>query len=373
LRLHFPLGYRPALDGLRAIAVMPVLAFHAGVPGFSWGWIGVDLFFVISGFLITSILLIERAANGRFLLLDFYRRRALRLLPALVMLGAVFTSYAVIVGRAAILPRELIPVIFYVSNWTRALYPISQGFPRYFGHCWSLAIEEQFYMIWPIALIVLLRISGRPWTIVLATVAAIGLWRAGAALIGFDATRIYNGTDTRADALLIGAAMALSPPHVTAKLIGMARYLWLPMLAAVILIAEKFNWSGSVLAFGGFSMIAAAFTLVLLATLAKRGLFVALLSIGPMVWIGRRSYGLYLWHFPIFAVALFDFHIQSGTPLMIALVFGGAVGCATLSYRFIEVPFLAMRYSRHEPEAMNNAGAAGLIRPRGTAPTANCH
>src|SRR5262245_21094061 len=208
--LCYPLGYKPELDGLRAVAVMSVLLMHGGMPGFHWGYIGVDLFFVLSGYLITSILLREQLRTGQISLLSFYQRRALRLFPALAVLCIVFLAYAFFVLRDPTQGlREIVVVALYLSNWTRAA---GLNFPEWLGHTWSLAIEEQFYLLWPL---VLLAISAarRPIPLLLAVagaIVAVSCWRLTLVMHGASTDRLYNGTDTRADALLMGVALALA-------------------------------------------------------------------------------------------------------------------------------------------------------------------
>jgi peptidoglycan/LPS O-acetylase OafA/YrhL len=189
--------------------VLPVLLFHGGAPGFHWGYIGVDVFFVISGCLITGILLNEHAQTGQISRLAFYRRRALSLLPALVVLCAVFLCFAVAVFH---IPKqgaqEVGIVLLYFGNWTRAF---GSWLPQYLGHTWSLAIEEQFCTVWP--LLILALVSFRPsarlvFRVVMALPLAVACWRTFLMLEGAAAERLYNGTDTRADALLIGAGLA---------------------------------------------------------------------------------------------------------------------------------------------------------------------
>jgi peptidoglycan/LPS O-acetylase OafA/YrhL len=264
--LHYPLGYRPALDGLRACAVLPVLMFHGGAPGFGWGWVGVDLFFVLSGYLITRILLHEQAATGRIDLLGFYRRRALRLLPALALLCVAFLAYAAVIGIAWHGAREVFVVAFYVGNWTRAF---GIGLPQYLGHTWSLAIEEQFYMLWPL-LMIALAASARvkaALRLVCAMLVAVICWRILLHVSGAHPDRLYNGTDTRADALLIGAALALAlaRPAVAARLATAARHAWLPAVAVIVALPALLAWDDRLMLLGGYSVVALAAAVILLA------------------------------------------------------------------------------------------------------------
>jgi peptidoglycan/LPS O-acetylase OafA/YrhL len=342
--LHYPLGYRPALDGLRACAVLPVLLFHGGAPGFGWGWVGVDLFFVLSGYLITRILLQEQAATGRIDLLGFYRRRALRLLPALALLCAAFLVYAAVIGVAWHGAREVLVVTFYVGNWTRAF---GLGLPQYLGHTWSLAIEEQFYMLWPLLMIALAAGARVPSAlrVVAIMIVAVAGWRILLHLWGAHPDRLYNGSDTRADALLVGAALALvlALPARAARLAALARYAWLPAVVVIVALPALLPWDHRLMLLGGYSMLALAAAIILTAALDD-GPSARRLGDPRLVWIGQRSYGLYLWHYPIMLAARTQFQVPEGVTLTLIEV-AGAFLCATLSYRFIERPLLARRYA----------------------------
>jgi peptidoglycan/LPS O-acetylase OafA/YrhL len=260
--LYYPLGYKPALDGSRAVAILAVLLFHGGAPGFGWGYIGVDLFFVLSGYLITSILLVEHAKVGRISLLDFYRRRALRLFPALAALCLTFLVYAAVaLDDPTQGIREVLIVALYAGNWIRAF---SLGQPQYLGHTWSLAIEEQLYLVWPLLIWGVLFLSkgsaAKALRLVVAlAIASIG-WRAILALQGATADRLYNGSDTRADALLIGAALALAlaTPAVATPVASVARYLWLPAAVTIVVVPAFLPWHDTRMLLGGFSLIALA-------------------------------------------------------------------------------------------------------------------
>src|SRR6266436_5940611 len=204
----FRLGYQPALDGLRAVSVLAVMLHHSGL--LVGGWLGVDVFFALSGFLITTLLIEEHRRTGVIGLKRFYVRRALRLLPGLlalvIVLGTITIATSASVGLAAILLR-LAAVLFYVANWA-----IMAGFGLYpFAHTWSLAIEEQFYALWPLALLALLRYVRTRVVIVSivgAGIAASIIWR-GVLLHGGSLPWAYQGVDARADSLLIGCAVAM--------------------------------------------------------------------------------------------------------------------------------------------------------------------
>src|SRR3954471_15007810 len=216
---HYRLGYVPGLDGLRGIAVIAVLLFHGGVTWARGGFLGVDMFFVLSGFLITSLLLDERWKTGTVKLSRFWARRARRLLPALLALLAAMAAYATWVPMDSPLPslrRDVLATLAYVSNWHFILdggsYFARNAPPSPLRHTWSLAIEEQFYLLWPLIFIAVAR--GRARLAKLGTFIGVGIAASIAAMLllyhpGTDASRVYYGTDTRVHVILIGCGLAV--------------------------------------------------------------------------------------------------------------------------------------------------------------------
>ena len=314
------LGYRPALDGLRALAIISVVAYHAypdAVPG---GYIGVEIFFVLSGFLITRLLLDERAATGTISLRGFYARRARRLLPAVAVLASAYAVAAIVVG----VPRawmSLASVGLYFSNWVNAGgTPLASGLT----HMWSLAIEEQFYLLWPVLLVGLLRMPKHRVAAILITATVFGfawrelLWRSGE-----TANRVYYGSDTRCSGLLLGCAVAwLTVNGAPAWM----RHLTVPALLALTSLALRPpEWDR--VSPGMTLTLAALCTAVLL----TGGLHLPAYGLAA---IGQRAYGLYLWHAPL--LALFGFLPAFSGRTVLALV--ACAGVAELSYRFVELP-----------------------------------
>jgi len=336
------LGYRPALDGLRALAVLAVIGLHIGViPG---GYIGVDVFFVLSGFLITSLLLTEHATTGSISLRDFYRRRALRLAPALVaylMVGSLATIAGGTTAQRHDLPLVALSVATYWTNWGEALGAWNTS--AVFQHCWSLAIEEQFYLVWPVVLVWLSarRVDVRRLAIMLAGGALlVAGWRAVLSF-GSSQDRVYFGTDTRLDPILIGCTIA-ALAH--GGILGRARRFG---AAAVVVggavLAGVLAWGHAdddVMIRIGLSVVALSAALIVVGLILCPDQPIArILSTRPFVAVGRISYGLYLWH--ILAVRMFNG--QEFTALtqlaVVALSFALALG----SYVIIERPFLAMK------------------------------
>lgn len=342
----FRLGHRPALDGLRAFAVLMVMAHHGYVPLFRGGSIGVDVFFVLSGFLITSLLLEEWDKTGEISFRKFYLRRALRLLPALVILLLFVESYALILLRGPRLwtmQKAILAVLFYVSNWFSIVRPDGLG-PL--SHAWSLSIEEQFYLLWPPALFVLLRSRLRMPRIVavialLAVVAAVHrafLWTGPESL-----WRIYNGLDTRIDELLAGCglAAAFSAGWIDfTPLRAFVRYSYVPSMAFILYLVARPLPPQIMYRFGWPSVeLCLVVTLHRLMAWDKTRLH-RLLEFPPLVWIGRLSYGLYLWHYPIFEKVG---GWKALGVLVIPVAFALTFAVATLSFYFIERPFLRLK------------------------------
>ena len=353
---HARLGYIPALDGVRALAVAAVLVYHGDLGWFSGGFLGVDVFFVLSGYLITSVLLDAWRRNGGSLGLGrFYLHRARRLLPALLVMITVTSAYVVVFlpDEASKLRGGVVASFGYVTNWYLIFHQQSYfsaiGRPPMLQHLWSLAIEEQFYLLWPLLLGLALKLW-RPSRVKLAVtiLAAAGvsallmglLYRAGS-----DPSRVYYGTDTHSSGLLIGAAMAvLLPPWQLRGRLGR----WAPIaldaigFAGLLVLVWCFvNVSefDSSLYRGGYLVFACvAAVVVLVAVHPATTITSGLLGTSPMVWIGKRSYGIYLWHWPVFLVTRPGIDVPlTGIPLFVLRV-GITVGLAAASYRFVEVP-----------------------------------
>ena len=343
----------PGLDGLRALAVLAVLAFHESLPGFSGGFLGVDVFFVLSGYLITDLLAAKFARDGRVGLGTFWIRRARRLLPALaVMLVTVTAAIAVLEpAQIAALRPALLGAVTYTSNWWQALahqsYFAQFGPPPPLQHLWSLAVEEQFYLIWPLIVAAVLFTVRRPAQ--RALVAWIGAVASALAMLtiyvpGSDPSLVYYGTDTHASALMIGAALALSWPlaKVAAAAAPVRQRLDIVGLIGLgILGWAVWHYSGANPAVYPFGLVLAALAAggVVLAAAAPGRVGTAL-AWRPLRWLGIRSYGIYLWHWPVIAITA-GLAGQSATsaPARIADALL-PVGLAAASWHWIEKPIL---------------------------------
>jgi peptidoglycan/LPS O-acetylase OafA/YrhL len=374
------LPHRRALDGVRGAAVLAVLLFHAG--HLEGGFLGVDLFFVLSGFLITSLLLAEMRGTARVGLLAFWARRARRLLPALFLLLAGVALYAWLVADPQELHRirgDAWATLAYVANWRFIL----SGFdyfalftaPSPLNHTWSLAIEEQFYVLWPLVMVAVLAwgrmrnrtdpaaTSRRTFVVsavlaVLFTGLALALWRTG-----HDPTRVYYGTDTRAPSILIGAALGA---FLTWR--GPARAVWLRRMvegAAVagvaVLAVAWVRLSGENVYRGGLLVCAVAGAAVIAAAAhPEPGPVARVLGVAPLVGLGLISYGVYLYHWPIYLWLDEARTGLDGAPLL-ALRLAVTLAVALVSYRFVEQPIRRGAFSARTLRWLTPVAAALLI------------
>lgn len=349
------------LDGLRAFAVIAVVVYHVLPPALGGGFIGVDVFFVISGFLITSLLLHERRATGTVRRGRFWMRRVRRLAPALVLMMLVCTAAAGVIGGDVLvgIGWQLLGGVTFSFNWL-AIVNGSSYFastaPELYRNLWSLAVEEQFYLIWPLALAALFFV--RPVArvfIVIALAAASALAMLLLLQGGADPTRVYFGTDTHSFGLLCGAALALglaarrprdpTAPGLTTRLglSAAAIALVLGLVAASVLLREDepATYRGGLLA-------VSVVTTLLIWVLTRAPWVGRWLDVAPLRYIGRRSYGIYLWHWPVLVlVAAVAPHIRPGTPpyLAVAVMCLVLTGLASvLSYRWLEVPIRTLGF-----------------------------
>ena len=336
------LQHVPALDGLRGIAVAAVVAFHVGL--LRGGWLGVDLFFVLSGYLISRLLFVEQALNRRIDLKRFWSRRARRLLPALLCVILVVAVAERLRGRltgAAGGRWDVVGALTYTSNWVRlrgkAGYWSQFGPPSLLEHFWSLAIEEQFYLVWPLVMLGVTRLRrGIALIVLLGATLLAGAW----ALILFDrtldASRVYMGTDTRAVALLAGATVACLGEWRPLALRRFRRAA-LPAFVGLVIAMAVMNGTRLVTYQGGLMACTLAATVVVAGAAAGPGPIANILS-GPVLrWLGSRSYGIYLWHWPI--LVAFGVAGNAKKPIL-GILFGVLVSLivAEISYRAVEMP-----------------------------------
>jgi peptidoglycan/LPS O-acetylase OafA/YrhL/lysophospholipase L1-like esterase len=394
----------PALDGIRALAIGLVLVFHGG---FSWaggGFFGVDVFFVLSGFLITGLLIGEFRQNSHIGLRRFWAHRIRRLVPALLVMLAGVACYAEFFAPPDTLGQlrsDAIATLLYGNNWH--LVNGTQGYfaalntPRPLLHTWSLSIEEQFYLVWPLVVLAVMK-----WTRslrVLLTVTVVGALASALEMAylyhgGSGINRIYYGTDTRAQALLIGAALAIVLARPAGHEEGDGRSSWklslvrtatspaarwilmvggAAGLAAIVTMSVVVNSGTGWLYQGGFGLVAlAAAAVVASVSLVPDSPWARLLSFPPVRYVGAISYGLYLWHWPVFVVLDNARTGLTGWPLF-AIRVTVAVAVAALSYHVVEMPIRrgilrGWRAWAATPVAVGGAAALLVASTAGAAP-----
>lgn len=345
----FQFGYCPELDGVRAYAILLVMMCHSPLGLMTGGFLGVDLFFVLSGFLITVLLLQEYRRNGAIDLNRFYLRRLLRLAPALLLVATSVGLYELaITGQIPF--HEILPALFYSGNWLRAS---EIGVLGLLEHTWSLAMEAQFYVLWPPVLVLMLKRGWKESWIsraLLACIVAVFVLRNLMVVAGATPDRLFNGLDTRGDSLLAGCLLAVVLHNRRREKLQewQCRIAPLAVGSAIFLgiLTRAATWNDLHFYIGTFSVVAAAAgSLIAWIVLSDSPIKQFLFGAPWLVGIGRISYGLYLWHYPIFHV--FDSQV-SGQPNLArflakcALVFLVAV----ISYYTVERPLLSIRIRR---------------------------
>lgn len=371
------------LDGLRALAVLGVLIFHLRPSTLPGGYLGVDIFFVLSGFLITTLLVREVSEHGRIDLKGFWTRRARRLLPALVLVVVVSTVIGLAVGDDLLVDirRQVLGALTFSNNWLEigagSSY-FTHTAPQLFVNFWSLAVEEQFYLVWPVLLAVILAVTRTAkqrigLVLGLAGISAILM----AMLAGGGVTRVYYGTDTHAFGLMIGAALALALSNPETDLRRFAAWvrLRIPLAigAGVGLLALLLTLDGEgAFAYRGGILLAAILTATLVACLATApgahdGLIRAF-STRPIVWLGERSYGIYLWHWPVLLIVTAV--LPSALPdsptswLVRALALVLTLAASAGSYRWLEQPVRKHGFRQSVRQARVALLGAAPLRPR---------
>ncbi|WP_099221374.1 acyltransferase family protein [Listeria costaricensis] len=345
--------YVPSIDGLRALAVLAVIAYHLNYSWAKGGFIGVDIFFVLSGYLITNILLTQWDKENTIHLKEFWLRRFRRLVPAAFVMIIAVVIFAVLFNRSLLptLRGDAFASFFYMSNWWFIFHNVSYfdsfGMPSPLKNLWSLAIEEQFYLIWPLFLYLFLRYIKNP-KLLLQIVIIVGVLSAILMGVlytpGADPSRVYYGTDTRLFDLLAGCALAfvwpftrLSPqvPRKSRQTLNIAGTLSVVTFFALVYLLNEYQ---SFLYRGGLLFVA-LLGVVMIATIAHPSCYLSrIFSFRPLRWIGTRSYGIYLWHYPI--ITLTTPVTEIGHPSLIRSVLQVAATfiIAELSYRFLETP-----------------------------------
>lgn len=347
------MNYMPGLDGLRAIAVLGIIIYHLNKQWLSGGFLGVDTFFVISGYLITSLLLIEYNQTGSISLKKFWYRRVKRLIPAMLFVVSVTTILTLLLQRAEIIrvKQDAIAAIFYVSNWWYIAKDVNY-FDQFsfepLKHLWSLAIEEQFYLFFPLVLIFLLLKVKKPkqitlifWVISLASLLAMVLITHP----GMNFSRVYFGTDTRLQTLLLGVILAFlwppnrlkkDPPFMVRASVDIVGVIAFAILIGLFFVVEDQSyWIYN----GGFYLISGITLFLIASVVHPSGLLARFMGNPIFVYIGQRSYSLYLWHFPVI-IFTHRYFVAGQIPVWVYFIdLILTVTMAEVSYRYVETPF----------------------------------
>jgi peptidoglycan/LPS O-acetylase OafA/YrhL len=334
------LAYVPALDGIRAVAILLVFLFHEGkLPG---GWIGVDIFFTLSGYLITLMLVNEYEAHGSILIGRFFFRRACRLLPAVLTLIFVSLTLSFCFNdRFHDTAIDALAALFYVEDFRYAFSPVVG---TALVHLWSLSVEEQFYLIWPFFLILSLSLFGRSRSlyVVLVAVVLVIVWRF-VLVTGSSSSiylRIYISFDTRIDELLIGSALALSGHRPGRALFRPAKVLWPVGIIFFTAVLTKLDPYSSWEDVSSYPLIGAATAwLIVMVTSEEETFLSRILTLTPLVALGRISYGVYLWHYlVIHELSMSHFTVHFNLLLAVSLTLILSIA----SYELIERPALRL-------------------------------
>jgi len=340
--------YYPALDGFRGVAVLIVLLAHAGVPYLKSGGVGVDLFFVLSGFLITSILAGEFERTGNISRFRFYARRFLRLTPCLLVAVALFAVLFFL--QYGDVPGKIIALsLTYTSNWARAIYDYSL---LSMDHTWSLAIEEQYYLVWPLVIILLerkIKSNAVKFRILLLVALAFAIYRALMVSVSTP-QRICFGLDTHCDGLILGSALAYLVLAQRENSAGsefrhslISNFAVPAALTSLGLVLLTLTWKDVWMGRLGFAAVAVAAAVIIWDLVcSSKSWLKPILTVGVLVYLGKISYGLYLLHYPIFHYI--DFALPrvpwaAGFCLKILL----SLLAASLSFHLIELRFLRFK------------------------------
>ena len=344
------LPHLTGLDGIRGLAALAVVLFHAGVSWLPAGFLGVDVFFVVSGFLITALLVSERERDSNTDLAKFWLRRARRLLPVLALVLVVTTIYAAIMlqGTLGQHLHDVLMAAIYVTNWDLIIRGVSyfEMFerPSQLRHLWSLAVEEQFYIVWPILFTLVMRFLNLRWLwCIVAGLAVMSvIWMVILFTPGDDPSRVYFGSDPRAFTILIGVAVGLfwKPWRYTwGKPVGYAMdlvaLLGMVVIVGIMVIAR--HWTDWMYPWG--LLLTSLCAIVLVAFVVRPGsLLGRMLEISPLRWLGQRSYSIYLWHWPVLLALQWEFGFEPDTLAIVAVGLLATFALSELSYRFVETP-----------------------------------
>lgn len=343
MKKYFDLKYYPQLDGLRGVAILLVMLFHAKIPFFTGGYIGVDIFFVLSGFLISSSLIKEFKMKNNINLKYFYIKRIRRLFPALFLFLVVYIIISYITLNSEEANKNFIDSIialFYITNWVQAFEIRSMGLIK---HTWSLSIEEQFYLIWPITIYILLKNTRINYILGVIFLLSLLSWGHRALLVifeDFSLMRSYSGLDTRFDALMVGCMLSILFNYFYENLKRIYNFFIQLMTIISILylayIVGRMSWLSVQMFTLHFYTTAICSAFIIYSILINdKSIICFIFKNNILVKIGKISYGLYLWHYPIFYI------LRSENSPLFVFLFGGSLSLvlALLSYNFIEKKF----------------------------------
>ena len=363
------LGRQPVLDGIRGVAVLVVRGHNLGWKWLPGGFFGVDMFFALSGFLITTLLLEEYSRTGRISLGRFFVRRGLRLYPALVVLVAFSVASVFVLHPPVAAPRVTlmaVSVLGYFSNWVLAMDP--RAWAGGMGHTWSLAIEVHFYILWALVVVAVTRRRGADLLVlgVLAFTIALtsGLWRAAAWMMGWEASYLYADTDARLDSVFLGAGVALlrlghfNDPQASPLRLMNRWTIWSFETACIAVLATlvcTVRQSAPTAYLGGFGVAGGATALLILTTQLSRFSFVArAASLRILAWFGVVSYSIYLWHVPVGKLLPAGSFAGLGLPPVTVEILRAAIAVviAAGSYYSVERYFLRLKNRKEAPVAL---------------------
>ena len=374
------LPYVAAFDGLRALAVLAVVAYHASLAEMPGGFFGVDVFFVISGYLVTALFLFRTtvsAADRRDIpqvrdTLDFWGRRLARLVPAaVVMVLVTWLAFALLSVRLpGVLTAEALTALGYTANWfflfNDQSYFDTIATPSPFLHFWSLAVEAQFYLVWPVILIAALHFGGRlaAFAIAISLAAISTLVVASLYSPETDPSRAYYGTDARVAGLLLGAALAIVVrPSLAARVPRLpVEFAGWGGLAVLLWLTTSVSEYDPFIYHGGFFIASTAALAVLVASLHGANTVAWVLSRAPLRWLGKRAYSIYLWHWPIFVITQPQMATDLESTSLLVARLGATLILADFSYRFVESQFRGELSARRLPRIEFGAGPI-LQRP----------